>query len=125
MPPDHISDDGLVAELGRRIALHRIARDRTQADFAAEAGVARSTVQRIEGGQSIQLSSFVKMLRVLDRLDGLDAVLAPEIRSPITELERQRARRRRVRRPDRRGQGAEPEGPAGVPWTWGDDERDG
>jgi transcriptional regulator with XRE-family HTH domain len=125
MPIDHISDDGVVAELGRRIALHRIARDRTQADFAAEAGVARSTVQRIEGGQSIQLSSFVKMLRVLDRLDAVDAVLAPEIHSPITELERQRSRRRRARRPDRRGQGAEPERRDGVSWTWGDEERDG
>lgn len=102
MPIDATTDFGVLAELGRRVALHRIARDMTQAQFADQAGVARSTVQRIERGDSIQLSSFVKILRVLDRLDALDAVLVPEIRSPIAELERQRARRKRVR-PRRQG----------------------
>lgn len=97
------SDAGVVRELGRRLAVHRAARNLTQDEFAAAAGVSRSTVQRIERGDSIQLTSFVKLLRVLDRLDALDALLAPEPRSPLAELERERARGQRVRSNRRQG----------------------
>ena len=93
-----MTDDQVVADLGRRVTDHRIARDMTQADFADFAGVGRSTIQRIERGDSIQLSSFVKILRALGRLDGIDALLAPEIVSPIAEMERSERRRQRVRK---------------------------
>lgn len=117
---DHISDAAIVAELGRRLAAHRVARSLTQAEFADRAGVARSTVQRIERGESIQLASFVKILRALGRVDALDAVLAPNVRSPLADLERDRSRRKRVRH----GSGGQrPGGDAGTaPWTWGDEE---
>lgn len=117
------SDDGVVAEVGRRVAIHRLARNLTQDDFAKRAGVGRSTVQRIERGASIQLTSFVKVLRVLDRLDALDAVLASEIRSPLAELERERARRQRARH----GHGKTADEPAKAEsgqWVWGDAERE-
>jgi len=121
MPSDHISHEGSVAELGRRVAAHRSARNLTQGELADRAGVARSTVQRIEGGESIQLASFVKLLRALDRLDALDAVLAPEIRSPLADLERERVRARRRRVRHKRGdRGAPPADAEGAPWTWGD-----
>jgi transcriptional regulator with XRE-family HTH domain len=116
MPRSAITDDAIVADLGRRVARHRTARALTQDEFAAEAGVGRSTVQRIESGASIQLSSFVKMLRALERLDALDAVLAPEVRSPLADLERERTRRRRVRHSR-----TSPEPAQATPWTWGDD----
>ena len=121
MPVEQINDEGIVRELGRRVALHRVAADLTQGELADLAGVGRSTVQRIEGGESIQLTSFVKLLRALERLDALELVLAPEIRSPLADLERERGRRRRVRHPrgERRG-AAEPEGA----WTWGDEATD-
>lgn len=123
MPIDQISDDAIVAELGRRLALHRTTRNLTQGEFANRAGVARSTVQRVERGDSIQLSSFVKMLRALDRLDAVDAVLAPEVRSPVAELQRQRARRRRVRHRVGEGEAAS-SAPESAPWTWGDQSED-
>lgn len=93
------TDPEVVAELGRRVAEHRVALDLTQTQLADAAGVARSTVQRIEGGESIQLVSLVKLLRALGRLDGLDALLMPDTYSPIAALEQQRGRRQRVRHP--------------------------
>ncbi len=114
-----ISDDGVVAELGRRVATHRAARDLTQSEFADEAGVGRSTVQRLERGDSIQLLSLVKILRALGRLDALDAVLAPDVRSPLVELERERSRRQRVRHRRERGPGTTAAGESA--WTWGDE----
>lgn len=70
----------------------------TQADFADFAGVGRSTIQRIERGDSIQLHSFVKILRAFGRLDGIDALLAPQIVSPVADLARSERRRMRVRK---------------------------
>lgn len=102
------TDTEVVAELGRRVAEHRASFDMTQAEFADVSGVARSTVQRIERGESIQLVSFVKMLRALGRIDGIDALLTPESYSPIAELERQRRRRQRVRHATK-PRGKEPE----------------
>jgi transcriptional regulator with XRE-family HTH domain len=116
-----LSDDAIVAELGRRIVLHREGLNLTQAEFADRAGVGRSTVQRIERGDSIQLSSLVKLLRAVGRVDALDAVLAAELRSPVAELQRQRERRQRVRH--RRHSGQAPPASESTAWTWGDEDE--
>lgn len=116
------SDDAIVAEMGRRVVVHRVARSLTQDELAGKAGIGRSTVQRIERGNSIQLTSLVKILRVFERLDGLDAVLPADLRSPIAEFQRERDRARRQRvRPDRRP--ARPDDASGA-WVWGSEEHD-
>jgi len=116
------SDDAVLRELGRRLERHRVARDRTQAELADEAGIGRATLQRIERGESVQLTSLVKLLRALDLLDGLEAAVPPAIALPIAQLEReQRAPRRRAR--GRRG--APPTTPAAEPWSWGEEPGTG
>jgi len=109
-----LTDNAVLAEIGRRTAEHRVARGLTQSEFAERAGVTRSTIQRVESGGSIQLTSFVKILRALNRVDALDNVLTPEVRSPLAELERARSRRQRVRHAPT---AATPEDDA--PWVWG------
>ncbi len=120
------SDTAVVAEVGRRVAVARIARQLTQDQFAGVAGVGRSTVQRLERGDSIQLTSFVKILRALDRLEAFDAVLPREVRSPLAELEREQRRPQRVRADFSNknaatgtftGKSTSEDAPA---WTWGD-----
>lgn len=113
---DELTDGAIIAELGRRAADARIARQLTQDEFADVAGVGRSTVQRLERGESIQLTSFVKLLRSLDRLDALDAVLPRESRSPLAELARAQRQPKRFRRHVTEQAPAEDEGT----WTWGD-----
>lgn len=115
-----LSDDAIVAEIGRRLALHREGLNLTQGELAERAGVARSTVQRIERGDSIQLSSLVKLLRAVGRVDALDAVLAAEHRSPVAELRRQRERRQRVRH-SAAGPGQQSLPSGGDTWTWSDE----
>jgi transcriptional regulator with XRE-family HTH domain len=119
MPVDDLPNEGVVAELGRRLAAYRIARSWNQEELAQRAGVGRSTVQRIERGDSIQLLSLVKLLRALDRLAGVDALLAAQVRSPVADLERESAHRRRARVRRRRDETA-PDEPQ-RPWTWGDE----
>jgi transcriptional regulator with XRE-family HTH domain len=116
---DLLTDAAVLAELGRRIARHRLERNWTQADLAREAGVGQATVQRVEGGKSVQMTSMVRLLRTLGLLEGLDAAIPESVRLPIAQLERER-RRTRQRARARRGPR---EAPRGKRWTWGDESR--
>jgi transcriptional regulator with XRE-family HTH domain len=115
---DLLSDDAVLAELGRRLERHRVERDLTQAELAEEAGIGRATLQRIERGESVQLISLVKLLRTLELLEALDAAVPASIELPIAQLERQRRAPRRRARGRRGAQSPEPEA---EPWRWGDD----
>lgn len=72
-----MSDDAILKELGIRLTRHRIDQQLTQSALAHEAGVSKRTVERIEAGASAQMSSLVRVLRVLDLLPGLET-LAPD-----------------------------------------------
>jgi transcriptional regulator with XRE-family HTH domain len=112
-----MTDDAVLAELGRRLARHRLERNWTQAEMAAEAGLGQATVQRAERGDSIQMTSMVKLLRTLGLLGALDAAVPESIVLPIAQLEReQRQPRRRAS-----GQGRAADTPGERPWRWGDE----
>lgn len=122
------TDAAVLAELGRRLERHRLERNWTQAQMAAEAGVGQATVQRAEGGRSVQMTSMVKLLRALDLLGGLDAAVPETIVSPIAQLERERraVRRRASGRRGRPDASAQPgSAPAAQPWRWGDQQSGG
>jgi transcriptional regulator with XRE-family HTH domain len=107
------TDAAVLAELGRRMARHRLERNWTQADLAREAGVGQATVQRAERGKSVQMTSMVRMLRMLGLLEGLDAAIPESIRLPIAQLERERRKARR------RARARQPS--SDKPWIWGDE----
>jgi transcriptional regulator with XRE-family HTH domain len=112
------TDAGVLAELGRRLARNRLARNWTQDDLAREAGVGPATVQRLEGGRSVQMRSMIRIMRALGLLEALDAAIPESVTLPIAQLERerkltrQRARAGKPRGPTRR----EPR------WRWADDD---
>jgi transcriptional regulator with XRE-family HTH domain len=114
---DLTTDAAVLAELGRRLARHRLERNWTQAEMADEAGLGQATVQRAERGESIQMTSMVKLLRTLGLLGSLDAALPESVALPIAQLEREQ---RGVRR--RAGGGSHPAvEPGEKPWAWGDE----
>jgi len=118
---DLYTDAAVLAELGVRIARHRLERNWTQADLAREAGVGQATVQRVESGRSVQMTSMVRLLRTLGLLEGLDAAIPESVRLPIAQLEREQRRTRQRARPSRRG-------PVPAPtkeWVWGDEPAEG
>jgi transcriptional regulator with XRE-family HTH domain len=113
------SDTAVLGELGQRLARWRLERNLSQAAFAKEAGVGARTVQRLEAGESVQLTNLVRVLRALGLLDALDRLVPEPPPSPIDRLrtagrERQRAGRSAAR--------SEPARPA--PWAWGDEGED-
>ncbi|HTZ64071.1 MAG TPA: helix-turn-helix transcriptional regulator [Solirubrobacteraceae bacterium] len=120
------TDAAVLAELGRRLARHRLEGNWTQADLAREAGVGQATVQRAERGRSVQMTSMVRLLRTLGLLEGLDLAIPESVRLPIAQLERERRTRARARA---RGQVNETPPTSGVrpterSWTWGDEPGD-
>jgi transcriptional regulator with XRE-family HTH domain len=112
-----LTDAAVLAVLGRRLARHRLERNWTQAELAAMAGVGQATVQRAERGESVQMTSMVKLLRALELLGGLDVAVPESIELPIAKLEREqrklRKRARARRDPDADAQSR--------PWRWGDE----
>jgi len=108
-----LADESVLRELGERLAAARVARDLTQAELAAEAGVSKRTLERLESGQvATQLSGFIRVCRALGLLDRFDALIPAATISPLAEL-KQRSKRRR------RASGSKARRPA-KPWTWGE-----
>ena len=101
------------AALCARLADIRLARNLTQAQLAAEAGVSLRTIGRLEQGEGTSLDTFLRVLialRVQQNLVGLlpDPGVRPVERVGLGGRERRRARPR-----------SSPGSPE--PWTWGDE----
>ena len=109
-----LSDVVVIEEIGRRLEAIRLGRNQTQAQLAAQAGVSKRTIERLESGAvAVQLSGFVRVCRALDLLDRLDTFVPEPLASPIALLKlRGRSRRRASGKPA--------PGPAPKAWTWGD-----
>jgi transcriptional regulator with XRE-family HTH domain len=113
------TDAAVLAELGRRLARHRLERNWTQSQLADQAGVGQATVQRAERGESVQMTSMIKLLRTLELLGGLDAAVPESVELPIARLEREQRKGRR--RASGSGRGRGPTEPGDRSWTWGDE----
>jgi transcriptional regulator with XRE-family HTH domain len=99
-----ISDDVVLGEIGQRIARIRVNSQLTQADLAKQAGVSKRTVERFEGGQSAQMSSVIRIFRVLDLLPNVDRMIPePGIR-PMELVKLKGKVRKRASSPRARGE---------------------
>ncbi|HEY9149583.1 MAG TPA: helix-turn-helix transcriptional regulator [Gammaproteobacteria bacterium] len=111
---DLLTDEAILDELGARIASRRLELELTQAELAEQAGIAKRTLERIEAGNSAQLSSLVRILRVLEALPGLEVLIPAAGPRPMDQLKRKGKVRQRA--PGRRGSE-----PPGKPWSWDDE----
>lgn len=107
------SEAALLETLGHRLERRRLDRDLTQAALAHEAGVSKSTIERLENGASVQLTNLVRVLRALDLLDGLDRLVPAPAPRPLELLAREGKQRQRA--------SSTREKPDDEPWTWDDD----
>jgi transcriptional regulator with XRE-family HTH domain len=106
-----LTDDAVLAELGARLAARRIELHLTQAAVAEQAGIAKRTLERMESGETSQLGTLVRVLRVLDAASGLDGLI-PESGPRPMDLLKQKSK---VRQRASRLRAAEP---GAKPWRW-------
>lgn len=107
------SDETVLHELGRRLARTRLERNVSQEELAAEAGVSKSTIERLEAGRPVKLDSFVRMLRALGQLPILDRLIPEPLPSPVERLKLQGRQRQRAAGRHGQRQSKEP-----ATWTW-------
>lgn len=107
-PPEAVE-----ADLGQRLAALRLSRNLSQAALAAEAGVSRRTITRMEHGAGISLDTLIRVMRALGAAEHLQALLPdPQIR-PVERV------RLRGRQRSRAGRADEPSA-----WTWDTDAHE-
>jgi len=111
---EYQSDNAILAELGSRLSSLRVSQNMTQASLAREAGISKRTLERIEAGQSAQITNFVRVLRVLNVLDRLETLLPRPETGPMDLL---KSSGKTPQRASRRGTTKEIQ-----PWQWGDDQ---
>lgn len=82
------------ATLGERLRELRLQRNVDQRQLAAQAGVALNAVKRLESGKGATITSLVKVLRILDRVEWIDALKPAVSVSPMQMLKARPARQR-------------------------------
>jgi transcriptional regulator with XRE-family HTH domain len=92
------------AELGNHLRSLRLRLDLDQRQLAARAGVALNAVRNLEAGKGATVRSLVKVLRILERTDWIEALAPPVTISPLQMLKAKPSRQRvsRKRRPRER-----------------------
>ncbi len=106
------TEAAVLEELGLRLSQVRLDHNLTQEALAEAAGVSKRTVERLEGGQSVQLTNLIRVLRVLNLLRNLDQLVPPAGPRPIEQLKNQGRARRRASTPRDEEIGT---------WSWDDD----
>ena len=95
-----------LSRMGSRFEAYRLSRNVTQDQLAADAGIARSTLSRLERDGTATLETVFRVLRALGVSDRFE-LLVPEAKlSPLDPLagERQRARPRKDQKSSSRPQ---------------------
>ena len=110
------SDGAILEEIGHRLARQRIDAGLTQTALARQAGVGRSTVERLESGHSTQMSSFMRILRVLGLLEQFIELIPQRGPSPMALLKAEEKTRQRASKKIQLA-AAKPT----REWTWSDD----
>ena len=88
----------LMTTLGRNMRNIRLRQNIDQQQLAERAAVALNVVKNLESGKGTTLTSFIKVLRALNREDWLDA-LAPHVTiSPLQMLKEKPVRQRASKR---------------------------
>lgn len=112
---NNLIDKNVLNELGERLRKRRLELKFTQADLSEKAGVGKHTVERLEAGNSTQLSNFLRILRALEFLENINVAIPETPISPIEYIKKkgkppQRAGKKElIKKSDKK-------------WIWGDEK---
>lgn len=111
---DKLTDETLLKLIGERLAQIRLSKNLTQEQLADQAGIGLRTVQRLElGAAATQLSSFVRVCRILGLVERFEVLIPEAAVSPIAQLKLQSRKRKRAT-------GRKTVKSESKKWTWGE-----
>ena len=90
-----VPEDEILKELAKRLARMRKAQGYSQTELAKEAGIGVATLRRIEGGQDSQFETWLKIMKALNRVAAIDALLPETFNSPMAEALVGKSRKRK------------------------------
>lgn len=78
-----LSDLAILREIGRSLRQIRLNRNQSQQTVAEAAGIDRATLSLIENGRPTSLLTFLQLLRTLEQLELLDALVTKAEINPL------------------------------------------
>lgn len=91
------SDKALAEQIGAFVRHHRMEQNKTQDELAMAAGISRSTLSLLERGETVTVTTLIRVLRVLDQLNIMNAFEVRETLSPLALAKLQKEKRKRAR----------------------------
>lgn len=111
-----LDDASFEGVIGERMKRHRLNLNLSQSELSKEAGVARRTITSVENGQGGTLSTFIRLLRAMDKMSLLQDFLAEPDLSPDQERKAKRGKLQQRKYSSRPRESAKP-----LDWIWGDE----
>jgi len=89
---DFSNVDDCIDEIGSRIRSARIKAHYTQEDLSRLSGVSLNSVARLEQGKTVQLDTFLRVVKVLRLLPRLEVMFPREEISPMQLIKKEKAK---------------------------------
>ncbi|MCY4153511.1 MAG: helix-turn-helix transcriptional regulator [Aestuariivita sp.] len=105
-----VPDNEILKEFAKRLTILRKAQGYSQIELAQKAGIGVATLRRIESGKDSQFETWLKILKALDRVPALEALLPETFDSPMAQVLAGKSHRRK-----------KPSSSTGI--VWGDETR--
>lgn len=120
---DNLTDSAILRDLGRRLEGERLRQNLKQSDLAKLTGISTKTIYNVEEGRGGSMRTLIALLRGLNQLDALDAVVPDPGLSPIQLSDLRGKQRQRASTP--RGASNDLPKVAEEPasWRWGDEAQ--
>lgn len=114
-----LAEATVLQALGTRLERHRIEAGLTQAALAEQAGISKRTLERTEAGLGCELTTLIRLLRILKLSEGFDTLIPELPPSPMAQLKLQgRQRQRVVHSRKKTALAAAAKSPPKKTWTW-------
>ena len=110
---DQATDKIVLQEIGNRLEQLRLNKNLVRTVLAEQSGVSKNTIERLELGESVHLTSLIRVCRALGILSRFEAIFPQSAPSPVALLNLQGKKRRRAS--SKRSEGDQT-------WKWGDKE---
>lgn len=98
-----MSDQALADHIGNFVKHHRLEQNKTQEALSYAAGISRSTLSLLERGETVTLATLIRVLRILDQLQVMEAFEIQQRISPLALAKAEKLKRLRARKTNENG----------------------